>query len=216
MSAVEWLSVENTLCFVLGYRLSWLEAFAVVLSLWAYLEIIRGRIRGLVLGMGSTLLMATLFRELRLYSDMLLMFYYCAASLVAICFWHGSGRKSPRDNISRLNLLERVGLLVGVALLTGMLRLLSGNLHELFPGWFHGAAVYPWADALTAALCIVASILVIRKKVECMALWLAANLIGIVLYLRVGVFFLATIYVVYAVMDMVGLVLWNHRAEKIS
>ncbi len=214
----EWLSVSNTLFSVFGYPLSLLEILSVVLSFWGYFEIIRGRTRGLVIGIVSTLLMAVLFKQIKLYSDMLLMLYYCGASFVAIYIWHrsASASESTRMNVTRLNTVARLQCVVLLVVLTLVFRLFSGNLHHLFPTWFRDAAVYPWLDAFTTSLCIIGSILLIRKKLECMLVWTMANLISMALYFKLGVLFLAMLYILYTAMDVAGLILWSRLAEQDS
>lgn len=214
MTITEWLSVENTLFRVSDYPLSLLEILSVVLSFWGYCEIIRGRIRGLVIGVFSTLLMAVLFKQIKLYSDMLLMLYYSGASLVAIYMWYRSRSAASGMNITRLSPLGRLQCAGLIVALTIMFSMFSGNLHHLFPEWFREAAVYPWQDAFTTSLCIAGSILLIRKKLECMFLWTVANLISVVLYFKLGVLFLAMLYILYTAVDLVGLILWTRWANR--
>lgn len=211
---LQWFSIETTLCTVLGYRLSPLEISSVILSVWGYVEIIRHRIRGLVAGVFATLLMAVLFKQIQLYSDMILMLYYCAATIAAIFVWSRPTPEDSTQHISRISNSSRWNLAAGIAASVIAFRLFSGNLHHLLPVWFAKPAVFIWADALTTSLCIAASILLIRKKTECMLLWLVSNLISIFLYQKQGVLFLAVVYIVYAVMDLAGFIIWNRLASR--
>ena len=97
-----------------GYPLSFIEALATILSLWAYIEIIRKKLRGFILGSLSTIILFLLFYQLRLYSDMLLMAYYTLASLIALLVWHRQKKKSLSRaiQVNRLTGRKRLILLI--------------------------------------------------------------------------------------------------------
>jgi len=59
-----------------------LEIISTLLGVWSCIEIIRRKARGLVIGFAAFLLLACLFHQHRLYSDMGLMLYYAAGLLV--------------------------------------------------------------------------------------------------------------------------------------
>ncbi len=196
-----------------GYSLSTLELLANVLGMWSYVEIIRRKLRGLVLGVIASLVLASLFYQLRLYSDMGLMGYYAAASLVALVFWRRSFKKEHAVQITRLGRRARWMLIAGLPLVIGVLAFTAARLHLWLPALFPESARVPLGDAITTVLGVTASILVIRRKAECMALWLAADLLSCFIYSHCGVYFLAGVYIAYVLIDAAGLFTWLRRSQ---
>ena len=209
-------STENTLFTFQGYSVSFVELLSTVLSLWAYIEIIRQKAHGLVISMLGSLALACLFYQIRLYSDMLLMLYYIAASAFALAFWQRNmqQRHANRIRITRLKPRARIALLIGLPLAILLLTGVSSQLHIWFPKWFPNAAGFIYYDATTTILGITASILLIRRKLECMLLWLIADIISLTLYAVIGIHFLAGVYAIYLIADITGLIVWTLNARK--
>jgi len=194
--------------------MSTLEIISTVLGIWSYIEIIRRKARGLVIGFIAALLLACLFYQLRLYSDMGLMLYYAAASLTALFFWRRAFRENHTLQITRLSRRTHRTLLIGVPLAIGLLAIIASHLHLWLPALFPEAARIPLGDATTTVLGITASILIIRRKVEAMAFWLIGDILSTFIYARSGIYFLASVYIAYVLIDAAGLLIWTRRLRN--
>ena len=191
-----------------------LEIISTVLGVWSYIEIIRRKARGLVIGFVAVLLLAYLFYQHRLYSDMALMLYYASASLTALFFWRHTFRKNHTLQITRLNRRTRRMLFVGIPLTIGLLAGITSHLHLWLPAIFPVAARIPLGDATTTVLGITASILIIRRKVEAMVFWLAGDTLSTLIYTWSGLYFLASVYIAYIIIDAFGLFAWTRRLRN--
>ena len=205
---------HHILFVIHGYSLSAIELFSTLLGIWSYVEIIRRKARGLIIGIISSLLLACLFHQLRLYSDMGLMLYYTVASLVALFFWRRSFKKEHSLKVTRLRPRVRRILLISLPLGIVLLAAIASHLHTWFPRLFPEPACFPLGDAFTTVFGIAASILLIQRKTEAMALWLAADVIATIIYSKSGVYFLASVYIAYMLIDLAGLLIWLHRSRQ--
>ncbi len=204
---------DHVLFVIHGYSLSAIELFSTLLGIWSYVEIIRRKARGLMLGLIAALLLACLFYQLRLYSDMGLMLYYAAAAIVALFFWRHSFREDRTLRITRLSRRTRRMLLIGIPLAIGLLAVITCHLHLWCPCLFPEKACIPLGDAITTVLGIAASILIIRRKVEAMAFWLIGDTLSTLIYAQSGIYFLSSVYIAYMLIDAAGLLSWTRRLQ---
>ena len=206
-------AVDYVLIEIHGYGLSAIELFSTVLGLWSYIEIIRRKKRGLAIGALASLLLACLFYQLHLYSDMGLMHYYAIASIAALVVWRRYAAENFEIKIVRLSHRMRLKLSVSLPLAIGLLAFVSSHLHIWLPSLFPESARFSLGDAATTVFGITASILLIQRKAESMALWLAADTLSTFIYLRSGVYFLAAVYCAYMLVDLGGFIIWLRRSR---
>lgn len=214
MNILTLFNTNHILFDIHGYGISPIELFSTLLGLWSYIEIIRRKARGLVVGFFASTLLACLFYQLRLYSDMGLMLYYAVASLIALFFWRRSFRKDHALAITRLNRRSRLTLLISLPLAIGLLSFIASHLHLWLPNLFPEPARIPLGDAVTTVLGITASILIIRRKVESMAFWLIGDTLSTLIYSHSGIYFLTSVYVAYMLIDAAGLLDWTRRRTQ--
>jgi nicotinamide mononucleotide transporter len=201
-------SADQVLIHLYGYDLSALELFSTLLAILSYADIIHRKLRGLVIGCLSSILLVSLFYQLRLYADMGLMLYYVGASIVAIASWQRKSKGKKELEVSTLGRRPRLWLIFGILLFIWIITYVDGHLHIWFPVAFPEPARFPIADAVTTTLGITASILLIRCKWEAMGAWLVADILALTVYILCGVYFLAIVYATYAIMDLAGVLEW--------
>lgn len=99
----------------------------------------------------------------------------------------------------------------GAVTLFGSLALgaFMARAHLFLPAVFAAPADYPYLDAFTTVLSFVATVLMIRRKVECWYLWILVDVIGIWLYYVKGVRFIALEYVLFLILASGGLYKWR-------
>ncbi len=204
---------EQVLVDIHGYGLSTLELLSTILGMWSYVEIIRRRLRGPILGFCASLCLAAMFYQLRLYADMGLMVYYAAASVLTLACWQRNSSANEGLKVTTLSPNWRLALGLGAPALIGMLAFITGHLHIWLTNVFPEPTRFCYADATTTVLGITASLLLIRRKAECMAIWLAADIISTGIYIQSGAYFLAAVYALYALIDGTGLVVWLRRSR---
>ncbi len=93
----------------------------------------------------------------------------------------------------------------GVALAAGVL---MSRAHLLLPRLFPEPASFPYLDALTTVMSLVAMWLMVRKRTESWVYWIVVDVIGIGLYYVKAVKFVALLYVLLLAMALRGLVSW--------
>jgi nicotinamide mononucleotide transporter len=93
---------------------------------------------------------------------------------------------------------------VGTVLLGGFM----SKVHLIFPNIFSLPATFPYLDAFTTVMSFAATILMVKKKVECWYLWILVDIIGIWLYFARGVKFISLEYVIFLILATKGLISW--------
>jgi len=203
------LSVETTFFTVLGYPMSYIEFFGTVFYLLSVWLIARRNVLTWPVGIVSVLLYMALFYQIRLYSDALEQVYYIGASLYG--WWHWSRSEPATRTVSDVGFsslpMAAVWLAVTVFLSIGLGTVMS-RVHEWIPRVFPEAASYPFADALTTVMSVVALWLMARKHVESWIYWIVVDVIGIRLYFVKDVKFISLLYLILLALAISGLVNW--------
>jgi len=203
------LSIDTVVFTVLGYPMSYLELAGTVLYLLSVWLITRRNVLTWPVGIASVLLYLLLFYQIRLYADTLEQLYYLAASVYGWWFW--SRTRQQDRTISDVGFSPRRSLVVWLAV-TAVLSVTLGvamtRVHIWLPGVFPEAASYPYLDALTTVMSLVAMWLLARTHTESWAYWIVVDAIGIWLYWVKDVRFISLLYVVLLALAVKGLVDW--------
>ncbi|MBP6257059.1 nicotinamide mononucleotide transporter [Patescibacteria group bacterium] len=105
---------------------------------------------------------------------------------------------------------------IGIGICTALLIWIIAHLNVRFPKLFAEPASYVILDSFTTILSFAATILMIRKKVECWILRIIVDIIGIYLYYVKGVQFIALEYVLFLCLAINGLLQRQKNAKKTS
>ena len=212
-----WLSVDTVLFTVFGYPMSGIEFVGTVLYLLSVWLISRRHVLTWPVGIVSVLLYLALFWQIRLYSDAMEQVYYLAASVYGWWLWTRSPRE--RGAITDVDFSPRRRILVWIGV-TGVLSAVLGavmsRVHVWAPAVFPEPASYPYLDALTTVMSLVAMWLMARKHTESWVYWLVVDVIGIWLYFVKDVKFISLLYVILLVMAVRGLLDWRRTARRQS
>jgi nicotinamide mononucleotide transporter len=208
-----WFDVDVIWFTVLGYPMSYVETIGTALYLASVILIARRNVLTWPVGIVSVLLFLLLFYQIRLYSDAIEQLYYLGASAYGWWFWR---RTEPGARVVRdVGFSAARGLLAwlaftaaaSVALGTVMVR-----VHTLAPALFPEPASFPYLDAVTTVMSLVAMWLMARKRTESWVYWIVVDVIAIGLYAVKGVMLLALLYVALLIIAVRGLVAWS-RSE---
>ncbi|MEL7313269.1 MAG: nicotinamide riboside transporter PnuC [Pseudomonadota bacterium] len=159
-------------------------------------------------GLAGVVLFGFLFREYKLYSDMLLQWlFYAPLQIVGFMLWKysrtlGTDQAPTETDSMKVVLLPRRYWPVLIAVVATS----AGAL-----GWYMSEntdASFPYADALTTTMSIGASILMLKKILENWVLWIAMDVIAIPVYFLKGLYVTSGLYVVFLALAVLGLFRW--------
>lgn len=90
------------------------------------------------------------------------------------------------------------------------------NLHEFFPAIFNKPSAFPYLDSFVTVMSIGATYLMVEKKAECWAVWMAADAVATYLYFAKGIKFVGLEYLVFCFIAAFGLWHWIGEYRKYS
>lgn len=202
-------SVDTVFFTLLGYPMSYIEFIGTMLYLWSVWLIARRNMLTWPVGIVSVILYLMLFFQIRLYSDALEQVYYLGASAYGWWYWSRSTpARGTSDNVGYSSSRAIVGWLAVTAVASIALGWIMSRVHLWAPGAFPEAASYPYLDALTTVMSLVAMWLMARRHIESWIYWIVVDIIGIGLYFVKDVRFLALLYVVLLGLAIKGLIDW--------
>lgn len=177
--------------------MNWLEIIAVVFGVVAIWLASKGEVVNFGIGLVNCVLYGILFGREGLYSGMILQGIYFAINLYGLYSWRKPKKEVDKElRVMWLTVKERVAI-VAVIVVTGVLwgmgvkwgaQLLPENIQE---------PQYPMVDAILTTASIVAQILLTRKKIDNWVIWVLVDVVYIGLFLMVGMYWTAGLYVVY-------------------
>jgi nicotinamide mononucleotide transporter len=178
------------------------EVTAVAFGLACVILTIRQNIWAWPAGLIQVLLYVWIFKQTRLYSDMVLHIIYVPMQLYGWYHWlHGKGRDPALEQIP-ITRMSVVGL-IGWATAAAAAIVIDGYVMRRYFD-----AALPYWDAAIAVLSLVAQYLLARKVLENWAIWIAVDFIAIGVYWNKGIKLTAGLYAVFLVLATIGLIAW--------
>lgn len=138
-------------------------------------------------GIVGCLLFAELFREQRLYADMLLQAFFIITSL-----WGWRQWTATNAGVSRAVTAVAWRSLLPQLMAAGFVTVAYGTLLH---AWTDAVAPYP--DSAVLAFSVVAQLLLMRRRVQTWPVWLLVNSISVPLFATRGLWLTATLYALY-------------------
>ena len=189
--------------------MNWLEIIAVVFGVVAIWLASKGKVVNFGIGLVNCVLYGILFGREGLYSGMILQGIYFVINLYGLYSW----RKPEVDTDKELKVMwltMKESVLVGVVIVaTGVLwgmgvkwgaQLLPENIQE---------PQYPMIDAILTTASVVAQILLTHKKIDNWVIWVLVDVVYIGLFLMVGMYWTAGLYVVYTGIAVNAVLSWS-------
>lgn len=139
------------------------------------------------------------FTRLKLYSDGILQLMYITLGIVGLISWK---RDAGPFRVIRFTPWQHVQLF-GISLITAFV---LGYAFRTFTD-----AAFPWLDAWTTAISLIATWLTIRKVLESWLYWIVADLIYIYLYTQRDAPAFAFLFGIYTILAIYGWFLWKKR-----
>jgi nicotinamide mononucleotide transporter len=210
----------NQIAFeILGYKMSHLELWATILGLLSVILSALENIWSWILGLLNVSLAFIMFYQIQLYPDMFLQIFFFITNLIGWWQW-----KFPKENeanrnkelrISKLSMSQSVQLMVLSLICTFLLGTFAKNLHELFPVLFNKPSAFPYIDSFTTVMSIVATFMLIRKKVESWWFWLIIDIISTYMYFVKDIKLYSLLYALFCVIALFAALKWTKEFNRI-
>jgi len=217
---VDFFSIHKIIFTALGYQMSYLEFFGTVAGAIAVWFSARANIWSWPLGLINVTLFFFLFYQVQLYPDMFLQIFFFVTNLIGWWRWKNpsKGEENRRHElkVSYMSLKLMVVFAVMALICTSQMGLLAKNLHEYFPMLFNKPSAFPFADSFVTVMSIIATYLMVQKKVECWAVWFLVDAIACYMYFAKGIKFVGIEYLAFCFIAAFGLWNWNREARLYS
>ncbi len=195
-----------------GYSMSYLEFFGTIAGAIAVFLSARANVWSWPLGIVNVVLFFFLFYQVQLYPDMFLQVFFFITNLLGWYRWLHPQKeefdKNKQLKVSRLSYrLWIIFTLVGFVG-TVSFGFLAKNLNSMFPLLFSQPSAFPYADSFVTIMSIVATYLMVQKKVECWLVWIVVDAVACGLYFSKGILFVGIEYVVFCFIAAFGFWYW--------
>lgn len=207
---MDFLSIENIAFTVIGYDLSDIELIGTVFGLLAVYWASRENIWTWPASVINVAAFFVLFYQVNLYSDMFLQVYFL---IVTVFGWYNWSKPSEEIPITKMSEEEILIMVISLIIGTVTIGYFMSGIHETFPTAFPEPAAYPYPDAFTTTASIIAMILLSQKKIENWLLWIAVDVIAVILYMWKGIIFVSVEYAIFLVICIFGYINWKKKMD---
>lgn len=203
----------NEIAFtLLDYPISYLEVVGTVAGLLSVWLAVRNHIGTWPVGVVNVVAFAILFYQFRLYSDALLQVYFFGMSLYGWYVWREKDRTDQRVLVLSRPARLRWLLVLGAGTL--VLGAVMSKVDHWLPSLFPEPAAFPLPDAFTTVTSIIATFLLARRYLESWVLWIAVDVVAIILYFSKGILLVGIEYIIFLGLATAGGWRWYRQAPK--
>jgi len=202
----EYLSLDYIFFEILGYPMSFIEIFGTLTGLITVWLAARNNIITWPFGLINVSSFFIIFWQVNLYADMFLQIYFFSMSVYGWIFWYR--QKNVIKKISVISPRHRFYTVLLMIVTTYLLGYLISGIHIWLPQIFSKPAAYPYFDASTTVLSVVATIWMARRIIESWFLWILVDIVAIVLYFLKGIKLVSVEYILFLLMSVYGLIAW--------
>ena len=212
---MSFFNIHSIFFEVLGYPMSYLEFFGTAAGAIAVWLSAKGNIWSWPIGIVNVILLFFLFFQVQLYPDMFLQLFFFITNLIGWWRWANprSGEEDKRKELKISRMPMRQLLLFTFAGIASTLIFgrMASRLHIWLPDIFNRPSAFPYIDSLVTILSIMATFLMIQKKVECWAVWIAIDAVATGMYFVKEIKLVSLEYLVFCFIAAFGL--WNWARE---
>lgn len=215
---MHFFSIDNIFFTVLGYDMSYLEFVGVITGLAAIVLSATANLWSWPVGIVNVILSFFLYYQIQLYPDMFLQVFFFVTNLMGWWRWanpkpHEEDRKKELQ-VSYMGWRKFMIFFIIGAVGTFALGAIASRLHEWFPVVFALPSAYPYADSFLLIMSIVATFLMIEKKIESWIIWIVVDIVATVLYYAKGIRFYSLEYLVFTGVAAFGLIHWVQEYNR--
>jgi len=215
---MKFLDINHIFFTVLGYPLSYLEFFGLISGVLAVILSSLANIWSWPLGLINVTLSFFLFFQVQLYPDMFLQVFFFVTNVMGWWRWsHPHPGEEDRARHLKVTFLPyRKLILYSMISVAGtvVMALFASNLHEWVPLIFTRPSAAPYLDSFITVMSIMATFLMIQKRVECWAIWVLVDIVATYLYFVRDIKFYSLMYFAFCVIAAFGF--WNWWREHKS
>ncbi len=209
--------ITNIAFKILNYDISYVELIGTITGLISVILAGRNKVSNYPIGIINIIFFFILFYQVQLYSDMFEQVYYLVVSIIGWYLWlNPKENKKNKENELRIthnsfkeNIIYSI-ILIGGTILVGIF---MKNIHIYFPKIFSEPASYPFLDAFTTIMSLLAMYMLAKRKIDNWYLWIVVNVIAVVLYFVKGVKLLSIEYFIFLVNAIISLKYW-YKVKK--
>lgn len=219
---MSFFDIDNIFFEALGYAMSYLEFFSVIAGLIAVVLSAKANIWSWPVGIINVSLSFFFYFQIQLYPDMFLQIFFFVTNLMG--WWRWTHPKTGEEDMkSELKVSFMAGKQFIILFFTGIagtiaIAAMASHLHEWLPALFSLPSSFPFADSFILVMSIMATFLMIQKKIECWIIWVVIDVAATVLYFVKGAKFFSFEYLVFTL--IAAFALWNwvreYRSYKIT
>ncbi len=200
---------------VLQHPISYLEFFGTLAGAVAVWLSARANIWSWPIGIVNVVLLFFLFYQIQLYPDMFLQVFFFVTNLMGWWRW-SHPRPGEEDRLHELRvgwMPTRLLVIFSVLTMAGTISFgfFASSLHQIFPSLFSLPSAYPYLDSFVTVVSIVATYLMVQKKIECWIVWTLADLVATYLYFTKGILLMSIEYFIFCLIAAFGF--WRWRRE---
>jgi nicotinamide mononucleotide transporter len=182
-----------------------LELLAVALGLINITLLVRRSIWNFPFGIAMVLLYARIFTEERLYAEAGLQLFFAAVQLYGWRLWARAGGREEPVAVESTSWPARIAWLAFIVAA-------SLALGTAMDRWTDAAM--PYTDSSIAAASVSAQILLSYRRLENWLLWIAIDVLAIVVYLDRGLLPTAGLYGAFLILSLLGLLSWSRVVRE--
>lgn len=215
---IEFFDIKNIFFTIWGYPMSHLEFWATLTGGYAVWLSAKENVWSWIVGLINVVLAAIMFYQIQLYPDMFLQGFFFVTNVIGFWLWkfpkESEANQKHELKITRLTQKNAFLLIFGGLVATFLMGTFSKNLHEFFPKLFSLPSAFPYMDSFTTVMSIVATFMLMKKKVEAWWMWLAIDLISTYMYFVKDVKLYSVLYAVFCVIATFGAMEWTRKYRK--
>ena len=202
----------------LDHAVSYLEFFGTLAGAIAVWLSARANIWSWPIGIINVVLLFFLFYQIQLYPDMFLQVFFFITNLMGWWRWaHPRTEEEDKRHELRVSWIPAKLLVIFAALViigTACFGAFASKLHEFFPNLFSLPSAYPYLDSFVTVVSIVATYLMVQKKVECWIVWILADVVATYLYFTKGIMLMGVEYFVFCLIAAFGFLRWRSEFKS--
>jgi nicotinamide mononucleotide transporter len=205
-----------------------IELIAAVLGAVSVWFVVRRNVWAFPIGIVMVLIYAWIFYEARLYSDMLLQFFFAVMQVHGWYEWRRAAviQTAPTDEQNVASVRDqdistsKTTSRIAVRSLSGTqwgITVAAQVVGTVALGWTMGRytdAALPYLDAFATMMSVLAQWWMNRRYLENWILWIAVDFLYLYIYTDRGLYYTTVLYAVFTVMAFLGHMEWKRTLEK--
>lgn len=200
------LDIDYVLFSLMGYNMSLVEFVGTIFGLLSVWFAARSKVLTWPVTLINTIAFFLVFYQVRLYSDMLLQIYFFCIAIYGWYYWRRGCAEATKP-VERLRRSDYF-VVAGIAIVgAGCLGVFMSRIHLLIPSIFPEPASFPFVNATSVILSMIANYLMATRKLENWYLWMLVDIICVVVYLMQGILLMSFEYLI-----LFGLCIYGYRS----